>query len=197
MIKAIIFDLNGVFIQSPKLSDRFKKKFNVAVEDFLLALKDIMAETRKPNARDAFVYWKPYLEKWSVRLSKNEFFDFWFSEEKENLDLIELVKKLNKNKIRLFILSNNFAERSGYYKKEFDFLNIFDKIYYSWQTGFIKPNPEAFINLLLENKLKPQDCIYFDNSEENIEVAESLGIKSFIYGGVDSVKVILLDYNLI
>jgi len=197
MIKAIIFDLNGVLIQSPNLSDRFEKKFNVAVEDFLLALKDIMAETRKPNARGAFVCWKPYLEKWSVRLSKKEFFDFWFSEEKENSDLIELAKKLNKNKIKLFILSNNFSERAVYYKKRFDFLNIFDKIYYSWQTGFIKPNPEAFINLLSENKLKPQECIYFDNSEENIEVADSLGIKSFIYEGVDGVRAVLLDQKLL
>ena len=42
MMKGIIFDLNGVFIQSHKLSDRFKEEFGVQTEVFLSALNDVM-----------------------------------------------------------------------------------------------------------------------------------------------------------
>jgi HAD superfamily hydrolase (TIGR01509 family) len=189
MTKAIIFDLNGVFIQSPYLSDRFKEKFGVSTEDFLPALKEIMSKIRKPNAGDAFNYWKPYLEKWGVNLTKEQFFDFWFEAEKEVPDMIKLAKELKGKGLKLFILSNNFIERANYYKHNFPFLEkLFDKVYYSWQTGFVKPDPEAFKKLLTDNNLKSEECLYFDNSEENIEVANNLGIKSFLFDGVDGVK---------
>jgi len=38
-MKAIIFDLNGVFIESPYLSDRFAVRFGVPKQDFLIVLK--------------------------------------------------------------------------------------------------------------------------------------------------------------
>ena len=49
MIKAIIFDLNGVFIKSPKLSDRFKERFNVSENDFL-SLSDNIWQEREVTA---------------------------------------------------------------------------------------------------------------------------------------------------
>ena len=197
MIKAVIFDLNGIFIQSHKLSDRFRDKFGVSVEEFLPALKEIMAEVRKPDAGDTFVYWKTYLEKWGLNLTKEEFFDFWFNAEKEIPELVELAKQIKKKGIKIFILSNNFKERAAYYAENFPFLNIFNKVYYSWRTSFVKPSQEAFKNLLSENNLEPEECIFFDNSKENIEVADSLGIKSFLFEKLDSFEKTLKDYYLV
>ena len=70
MIKAIIFDLNGVFIKSEKLSDRFYRDFNVHPDKFLPVLKDVLSKTRLPNAGGAFKYWKPYLKEWKISLSE-------------------------------------------------------------------------------------------------------------------------------
>lgn len=189
MIKAIIFDLNGVFIKSPKLSDRFFEQFGVTPENFLPALKEIMAKIRMPNAGDAFSYWKPYLDKWGVGLSKEDFFEFWFSAEKEALEMTELAKELKNKGIKIFILSNNFIERASFYDKNFPFLKeISDKIYYSWQTGFIKPSEKAYQLILSENNLNPEECSYFDDSEENIRVANNLGIESYIFEDAEKVR---------
>lgn len=49
-MKAAIFDLNGIFLQSPKLSDRFEKDFGVATSVFLPKLSEIMDRVRQPNA---------------------------------------------------------------------------------------------------------------------------------------------------
>jgi putative hydrolase of the HAD superfamily len=198
MIKAVIFDLNGIFIQSPKLSDRFQEEFGTTGEEFLPALKEIMAKVRKPNAGDSFEYWKPYLENWGIGLTRDQFFDFWFSAEKEVPELIDMARKIKEKETEIFILSNNFIERATYYKQNFDFLNeLPKKIYYSWETGFVKPSPDAFKNLLKENNLKPEECIYFDNSEENIEIANGLGIKAFLFEDVEGFKKILAEYQLI
>lgn len=189
LTKAIIFDLNGVFVQSPRLSDRFHDELGVPVEEFLSALKEVMAKVRMPEAGSAYTHWKPYLNKWGVSLSEEEFFDFWFNVEREVPEMIELTRGLKKRGIKLFILSNNLAERTEYYNKNFPFLQeLFDKVYYSWQTGFIKPSKEAYELVLSENKLKPEECIYFDDSESNVKVAGSLGIRSFLFKNAETVR---------
>ena len=182
MIKAVIFDLNGVFIQSPKLSDRFKQSFNVSEKDFLPALKEVMAKVRIPDAGKSFSYWKPYLQKWGVNLSEKEFFNFWFSAEKEVLEMTALAREIKNKGIRIFILSNNFQERAEYYAKTFSFMKeIPEKVYYSWQTGFVKPDKRAYEFILKENNLNPNETMYFDDSEKNVKIANSIGIQSYLF----------------
>ncbi|KKW11828.1 MAG: hypothetical protein UY51_C0005G0069 [Candidatus Jorgensenbacteria bacterium GW2011_GWB1_49_9] len=188
MFKAVIFDLNGVFIKSRNLSDRFEEKFGVKKEEFLLALSEIMSAVRMPNT-EAFSYWKPYLDKWGLNLSKEAFFDFWFSGEKEVPEMTLLARELKNRGVKLFILSNNFIERSEFYKNNFLFLQeIFDKIYYSWQTGFTKNNAEAYKVLLRENNLKPGECVFFDDSPGNVAVASGLGIKSHLFESAEKTR---------
>lgn len=192
MIKAVILDLNGVFIKSPKLSERFAADFGVAPENFLPVLKEIMAKVRKPNAGDAYSYWKPHLDEWGVNLSKDKFFDYWFSAEKEVPEMIALARKLKSKGIMVIILSNNFVERAAYYDKNFPSLKeIADKIYYSWQTGFVKPDIRAYEKVLSDNDLRGEECMYFDDSKENIEAAEKSGIRAYIFEGAESVRNIL------
>lgn len=192
MIKAIIFDLNGVFIQSERLSDRFNKDYHVKTEDFLPVLSEIMAKVRQPNAGNLYEYWKPYLEKWNVNLSEPQFYNYWFSAETENIELVDLAKELKGKGIKLIILSNNFKERTKYYLKTFpDLFALFDRVYFSWQTGFVKPNPRAFDLLLSENNLKPEECLYFDDGEKNVELGNSLGIKSYIFTNAEGVSNLL------
>jgi len=188
MIKAIIFDLNGVFIKSPKLSDRFRDDFGIEESVFMPVLNQIMQKIRQPENKNTFSLWKPYLEEWNVSFSEKQFFDYWFGKEGIDHELFNSVKALKEQGYRLFILSNNFKERAAYYQKEFPeligMLGIFDRVYYSWQTGFVKPDPKAFETLLSENCLRPEECIYFDDSIKNVEQASVLGIKSYIYAGI-------------
>jgi len=195
-MKAVIFDLNGVFIQSPYLSDRFETEFDIAKEEFLPALKDVLSKARRSKTGNSFVYWKEYLDKWHIDLNEEQFFDFWFKVEEENTAMIELAKELKTKGFKLFILSNNFAERAEHYSKFFDFLEtIFDKVYYSWQTGFIKPDKQAYQNVLTENNLLAENCFYFDNSQKNVDAANDLGLKAFLFEGVEATRQIIEDFS--
>ena len=187
-MKAIIFDLNGVFISGPLLSDRFRDDFNVPIDNFLDALKEIMAKVRMPNAPEVYELFIPYLEKWNVKLSKQEFYNYWFGAENQNEKLIEFAKTIKDKGIKLFVLSNNLKERSAYYDVHFPFIDeVFDKTYYSWQTGLVKPDTRAYELILQENNLKPEDCLYFDDSEKNVEAAKSLGINAFTFTNPEDV----------
>lgn len=178
MIKAIIFDLNGVFLESQLLSTRFCQKFpNVSEEEFVQALKDVMSQVRKPGVSNAFKLWQPYFQKWGLSLSSNDFWQFWFSGEHLVPKLLEYAQTFRQKGIKVFILSNNFKERTQYYREHFpEIFSSVDGSYFSWETGFVKPEPSTFTNLLERNNLKPEETIFFDDQDKNIETATSLGI---------------------
>ena len=179
MLKAVIFDLNGIFLQSLKLSERFSKDFNVDTSIFLPKLSEIMDKVRKPNAGPAFSYWKEVLKEWKLEITESKFWDYWFGAEMQSEKMIAFAKRLREKGIKVYILSNNFKERADYYNQYPWMHDAVDKVYFSWQTGFVKPDIRAWEFILSENNLKGEECLYFDDQEKNIKSAESLGIKSF------------------
>ncbi len=191
-MKAVIFDLNGVFLGGELLSNRFQRDFAVDAKEFIKALKEIMPIVRKPKAPSCFSLFKPYLKKWGLKFNKPEFFRYWFSGEHPVIELITYVRGLKKRKIRVFILSNNFKERTKYYRKHFpDIFAAVDKTYFSWETGFVKPDEKSFRFILQENELKPEECAYFDDDGENVVIAKRIGIGAFLYNGFEETKQLL------
>jgi|SRR3989344_865866 len=179
MIKAVIFDLNGIFIQAPKLGRRLEKDFGVDHEKFMPKLHEIMHQIRQPGARPAFSYWGEALKQWGINFTEKDFWRYWFGGEEVSLRMVSFAKKLREKGIKVFILSNNFKERSLYYNHYSWVHEAVDKIYFSWQTGFVKPDIRAWKNILEENDLKPGECIYFDDQEKNLKASTEAGIKAF------------------
>jgi glucose-1-phosphatase len=189
MLEAIIFDLNGVFLESEYLSDRMERDHGVDSKEFIAALKEVMPQVRKPGAQDSFELWQPYLNKWGVDLDEKEFLNYWFSGEHLVQELLDYTKELREKGTKVFILSNNFRERTTYYREHFS--EIFDSVdaaYFSWETGFIKPDEQAYKKILEDNNLNPEHCAYFDDSDTNVRVANSIGIKAFKYEGIQKTK---------
>ena len=196
MYKAVIFDLNGVFLESRYLSDRFEETYGVPNKEFFQVMKGIMDQVRLPDAPPAFSLWESHLKKWNVGLNETGFFNFWFSGEHLVPELVEYTRQLREQGTKVFILSNNFKERTTYYREQFSeiFSNI-DRAYFSWETGHVKPAPEAFKALLNEQHIAPGQTVYFDDSEKNIQIARELGIQSFIWHGLEAAKRIIETNN--
>ena len=198
MIKAIIFDLDGVLITTRFFSERFEEKYNIPVAKFLPVLRKILAKATLTNSFDSFIYWEPYLKEWGVDLSREDFFDSWFQDEKLAPEMAKLINKIKSKKLKTFILSDNFKERTDYLEKKFPILvkNI-GKRYYSWQTGLLKPDSRAYQQILKENNLDSQECLYFDDEKDNVEAANKLGIKSFIFKEAKETREILIKNKVI
>ncbi len=192
MIKAIIFDLNGIFIKSELLNKRVEEQWGISRGEFIPALNEIMEIVRRPRAPSSFSLWKPYFNQWELDVSEKEFFRFWFSGEKVSIEMLHFSQELREKNVKIFILSNNFKERTQYYEKHFpELFSSIDKAYFSWGTGFVKPDKQAWLNILKENDLKPSDCLYFDDSEKNVAAAKELGINSYLFKDIEKLKKIV------
>lgn len=94
----------------------------------------------------------------------------------------EYIKELRRRGYRIVMLSNTndghwdeieriFTNATGE-KIE----NCFDALYLSYRMHRRKPEKEIFLELLENEKAKPEECFFFDDSEENCEAARSVGI---------------------
>lgn len=189
MIKAIIYDLNGVFLESENLHARVAERYKVDGQVFLDNLKEVLAVARKPGCEDSWELWEPRLKKMGTNVTCEDFFNFWFSGESVVHPLVEYAASQREKGLRVFILSNNFKERTEFYRGNFpEIFNAIDKAYFSWETGRVKPDVSAWKGILDEHGLVGEECIYFDDSLKNIAAAESLGIYAYIYEDLDKVK---------
>ena len=194
MIKAIVFDLNGVFLQSEYLTKRIEEKYSIPSDEILTVLKESLKDTRlNPEVR-IFGYWENLFKKYNIEITEDEFLSFWFSGESLVNEFVLLSKELREKGLAVYIFSNNFKERTEYYRKNFKeiFENV-DNAFFSWETGYVKSDPKAYSNLISNINVRPDEIIYFDDSEENIQLAKSLGIKAYVYNDFDSTKKVLAE----
>lgn len=199
MKRCIIFDCNGLFLKfQHKLSVRFCRDFNIALELFIPAQIEIMNNVRRPNAPDLFSLWLPYFENWKVSFDKESFLRYWFDSEIEVPKMFDLIKELKSAGNKVFILSNNFRERYEYKKDFFDRLNsLCDGVYYSWNTGFVKPHPNAFGLVLATQNIMPDECLFFDDDPRNVIAAEDIGIESYVFKDYYFCRALLLEKGLL
>jgi putative hydrolase of the HAD superfamily len=97
---------------------------------------------------------------------------------------IELIKRLGKN-FNLYLFSNTNAIHVNYYNNKLrkeqnvDHSSIFKKVYYSHEFGLRKPDVRFYKSMLNDSAMQPEESLFIDDLEVNIDTAVSLGINSF------------------
>lgn len=96
---------------------------------------------------------------------------------------LEFLKQLRKQtKHRIFLWSNTNAlhlERVQEVMGLSDyqtFLGCFEKYYFSHELGIRKPEQICFTNILMEQNIHPNETLFVDDTRENTDAAQHLGI---------------------
>ena len=95
---------------------------------------------------------------------------------------VELLKKLREN-YRLFLLSNTSSIHITQVNKILEAAtgiekldDLFDKVYYSYEMGLMKPDPAIYLQVLKEQGLEAEETLFLDDNADNITAASKLGI---------------------
>jgi putative hydrolase of the HAD superfamily len=62
-------------------------------------------------------------------------------------------------------------------------LGLFDVVALSYQSGFIKPERQAFENVAGRLKVKLDECIFIDDQQRNVNGARKAGMWAVLYQG--------------
>jgi HAD superfamily hydrolase (TIGR01509 family) len=101
---------------------------------------------------------------------------------------VALLPEIKANGHKLFYLSNYHKELSRYIQTKNPFFDLFDGGVFSCDVHMTKPDLGIYRYFLDKFKLAPKDCLFFDDVEENIRSAESLGIQCVLYINEHTVK---------
>lgn len=118
-----------------------------------------------------------------VRLTKEELKKEIYGTLRLNGELIEIIRKLKTKGFKTALLSNasHTYFENEIYPKFPEFKNLFDQIVISSSVGMMKPDPNIFLYTLKKLSSKPDECIFIDDSKENIDATTKLGINPFLF----------------
>ncbi len=198
MTKAIIFDVGGVLVEinglhivraakylgiSPQDIDskRWKKVYSplsrgvITEKEFYKRLCLIFnKKIKKPPQKSIF------------SLGEKD-----FPMIKENM---ELVKKLKEN-YKLAVLSNTIPIHSQILQER-KLYEPFDTVLLSHEIGARKPEKSAFRFALEALEVDPEETVFIDDLQENVEAADSMGIKTVLCDNPYKVKEKLQELGL-
>ncbi len=197
MIKVLIFDADGVLINSDIFSKRFAKEYNLDIEKinpfFNGVFKDCLIG--KADLKEVIV---PYLEEWDWKDGVDSFLEYWFSKEYSiDQGIIDYIKDCRNNGIKCVMATNQEKYRAEYMFNKIGFANSFDKMYVSAHLGHKKTNVEFFEKLVNDlESIKKDEILFWDDDIENIDTAKEFGIKAELYTTFEDFKQKMKDYYL-
>lgn len=185
-IRNLIFDLGGVIlnIDSKRIIESFKK---LGATTFPTdGARNIFSAYGKGEITTATLR-KTLMDELDIMATDTEFDKAWNSELVDiPQERFELIKRLKESGYRIYLFSNT---NELHYEKFLDICrtdhgitelkNYFDREYYSHLFKKRKPDPGSFTAILAENDLQAEETLFIDDTLENVQGAESVGLHTF------------------
>src|SRR5690606_23816933 len=98
------------------------------------------------------------------------------------LDRLEFLQMLC-GKYKLILLSNTDQTHVDHFEHKLgmtfakSFYQCFEMVYFSFEAGRRKPDPELFQMVMRKHGLTPDKTLFIDDKTENTDAAASLGIR--------------------
>lgn len=187
-IKNIIFDLGNVIINidPPRTYNAFARLSGHDIEEVYRRFQEHEVFDRYEkgllNDTQLFALFRDIL---NIQASDQELIDAWnamlLDIPEHRLSMLERLRE----KYNLYILSNtsviHIREVNQILKRtsgDEDLNTFFDRIFYTYDMGLRKPDPEIYKRVLAEEGLNAGETVFIDDRKDNVEGAELVGIKA-------------------
>lgn len=182
MIKAVIFDMDGVLIDTEKhfLTTWQQAAHDLGVMEFgpehALMLRSFASKFAEPATKEIFGEDFPYTEiRMRRRVLMEEVLKKYGIEKKPGVE--EALKALREKGYKLAVATASDYERASRYLKQVDLFDCFDEILCATMVENGKPYPDVYLYACEELGEDPKDCIAVEDSPNGVTSAYRAGMK--------------------
>ena len=108
---------------------------------------------------------------------------------------IEFITSLAE-KMDVVILSDHAREWGNFVRQNHPFLEVFERQFYSYETGFTKSDPRAFTHVLRTMRVAAEESLFIDDRLPNVETAISVGLNTHHYTTVEALESYLIGKGI-
>lgn len=196
--KALILDLGNVLIfhDNEKLFRELAAACDSTPGEVMLALRSEAG--RRMNTTDgppALVYEivAPAIGFWG---SLDEFAAIWNGIFRPNEPVFPVIEALH-GRVPLIVLSNTNAMHYAHVRTLLPILDRFDAVLTSHELGLVKPDAPIYETALARAGVAPNEAAFFDDLAGHVEGAQRVGIRGFVFAGVEQFVADLEDLGLL
>lgn len=192
MIKAIIFDADGVLVnEEKKYFNRFlEEEFGISRSTTNIFFNGEFVDciVRKKDLQDIL---PSYLKEWGWNVTFEEALRYWHTKEHiMNEPLIKELESYKKQGIKLYVATNQEKYRVAYMLSEMGFADTFDQTFASFSLGYRKPAREYYEKMLKQlEDLSSPEILFWDDRLENVETAREIGLYAELYRNFKDFKI--------
>ncbi len=187
-IKAVIFDMGGVFVQTinkeprTRLANRFGLSYDKLSE---IVFQSDSAQLATVGKIDESAHWE-FIASY-FNLSESETVNFWeefWGGDQLDQKLVDFTKSI-KDEYKIGLLSNAWSGARDLLTKKFTFLHLFEISVFSAEVKMAKPAPEFYEWMIQKLEVNFNQSVFVDDFIENIIAARSLGMKTVHFKTTD------------
>ena len=180
MIKAVIFDLDGVVIDSEPIAYGILQEL-AGQYGYSIPLKDY---TTKYLGRTVAKGMETMVNSFNLPITPQELFQKYFEKEHKKTEEViplkpgakEILVYLKNNGYKTIVASSSTRERAEKILKDNDILKYFDDLIFGYEVPKGKPHPDIFIKACEKLDVKENEAIVLEDSEAGIDAAFSAEI---------------------
>lgn len=188
MIKAICFDLDGVYFVNGK-SNFIKAlgKLGVSEDEAkrVFLKSDQMNKQYKVGKMTDEEFWSWAINEWKLNLTVQEIIDLLIQGYEVNEEVVEIVKKVREKGYKALICTSNFPARIKGLNERFNLLKSFDAYAFSYEVGANKPSTKLYKELVIRSGVKAEEIVFADDYAPSVIGAKEVGIEAFFYEGFE------------
>jgi putative hydrolase of the HAD superfamily len=190
MKKIVIFDADGVVVKREMyFSQRLARDFGIPEEDIMQFFQNEFRDCAVGKA-DLKKALEKYKEIWGWKKSVEDLMEYWFEGEIDlNEELVNGIKNLRKRGYICCLATNNEIYRTKYLEEKVGLKNLFDFIFSSAESGYLKS--QDYFWKYVQEKLGLKDgenIIVWDNDGETVEKVSELGMEGFLFVSMEDFK---------
>lgn len=195
MIKIIFWDIGGVLILSNRQNvlENWAKRLRLTVEQLRLILKQLNDQRM---VGQNISYDQSVKSSGLTQITRQDLQDLQrslWNTEYVNQELLDFILQ-SKDKFRHGIISNNYKEAEEVMINKFKIPKFYDLFVSSSDVKALKPYPKIYNYAISQAGVKPEQCLFIDDSRENIVGAKSIGMFAIQFLDNQSLFKSLKDY---